>query len=111
MDVCFSELILFRNSIYFLEIIEIEGYSEYEKLNICKSYLIKKELEENALTFDDVTFTDKAYEKIIKNYTKESGIRSLERMIDKILRKIVTELAINNKNKKVRSPSRDRTFL
>ncbi len=83
-----------------LEIIEIEGYSEYEKLNICKSYLIKKELEENALTFDDVTFTDKAYEKIIKNYTKESGIRSLERMIDKILRKIVTELAINNKNKK-----------
>ena len=83
-----------------LEIIEIEGYSEYEKLNICKSYLIKKELKENALTFDDVTFTDKAYEKIIKNYTKESGIRSLERMIDKILRKIVTELAINNKNKK-----------
>lgn len=82
-----------------LEIIEIDGYTEYEKLNICKSYLIKKGLENNCLNKDQVIFTDDAFLKIIKNYTKESGIRELERMIDKILRKIVTEIVLNNKEK------------
>lgn len=82
-----------------LEIIEIDGYTEYEKLNICKSYLIKKGLENNCLNKDQVIFTDAAFLKIIKNYTKESGIRELERMIDKILRKIVTEIVLNNKEK------------
>lgn len=74
-----------------LEIVELSSYTEYEKQDIALNHLIPKELEEHGLTSEDVTFTDVVILNIIRNYTKEAGVRELERLIATILRKIVKE--------------------
>ena len=79
-----------------LEIIYLDSYSEYEKLSIAKNYLIPKALDEHGLTSLQVQFTDKAILDIINYYTKEAGVRNLERMIAKILRKIVKQVLTDN---------------
>jgi len=85
-----------------MEIIYLPGYTEDEKLEIAKKYLFKKQLEYNGLTEKDVNITDEAYLKIIREYTRESGLRELERQISKILRKIAKEkLEKDEKFKKV----------
>lgn len=75
-----------------LEIIYLDSYTEYEKLSIAKNYLIPKALEEHGLTSLQVKFTDEAILDIINYYTKEAGVRNLERLIAKILRKIVRKV-------------------
>ena len=75
-----------------LEIIELSSYTEYEKLDIAKNYLIPRELEEHGLTELEVQFSDDAILKIIRNYTKEAGVRELERIIASVLRKVVKKL-------------------
>ena len=80
-----------------LEIIEVSSYTEYEKLDIAKRHLIPKELEEHGLTSLEVNFKDDAIMKIIRSYTKEAGVRELERMIATILRKVVKKILINQK--------------
>ena len=72
-----------------LEIIEVSSYTEYEKLDIVRDYILPKELEEHGLTELQITFNDKALLIIIRNYTKEAGVRELERIIASILRKVV----------------------
>lgn len=79
-----------------LEIIYLDSYTEYEKLSIAKNYLIPKALDEHGLTSLQVQFTDKAILDIINYYTKEAGVRNLERMIAKILRKIVKQVLTDN---------------
>lgn len=79
-----------------LEIIEVPSYTEYEKISIAKDYLIPKELHEHGLTEIEVQFTDSAIIKIINNYTKEAGVRELQRTIASLLRKIVKRLLTNN---------------
>ncbi|MDD3241867.1 MAG: endopeptidase La [Bacilli bacterium] len=74
-----------------LEIIELSSYTEYEKLDIAKKHLIPRELETHGLKKDFITFSDEVILKIIRNYTKESGVRNLDRQIASIIRKIVTE--------------------
>lgn len=71
-----------------MEIIQIPGYTEYEKEKIATGYLIPKQLKENGLSQDDVVFSKNAIHSIIKQYTKEAGVRNLEREISSILRKI-----------------------
>ena len=83
-----------------LEIIEIGSYTEYEKLDIAKKHIIVKEIKEHGLEDKDIIFTDKAILTIIKNYTKEAGVRDLERNIASILRKIATEIVLNKQKKK-----------
>ena len=78
-----------------LEIINISSYTEYEKLDIAKKHLIPKELEQHGLTSLQVQIEDEAIMTIIRNYTKEAGVRELERMIATMLRKIVKELLLN----------------
>ena len=78
-----------------LEIIEVSSYTEYEKLDIAKRHLIPKELEEHGLTSLEVNFKDDAIMKVIRSYTKEAGVRELERMIATILRKVVKKILIN----------------
>ena len=78
-----------------LEIINISSYTEYEKLDIAKKHLIPKELEQHGLTSLQVQIEDEAIMIIIRNYTKEAGVRELERMIATMLRKIVKELLLN----------------
>jgi ATP-dependent Lon protease len=79
-----------------LEIIDISGYTEFEKIDIAKKHLLPKILKLNGIDDNYVTVTDKALKKIIRNYTKESGVRELNRQLDKIIRKIVTQIVINN---------------
>ena len=75
-----------------LELIELSSYTEYEKLDIAKNYLIPRQLEEHGLTELQVSFEDDAILTIIRNYTKEAGVRELERLIASLLRKIVKKL-------------------
>lgn len=72
-----------------LEIIELSSYTEYEKLDIAKNHLIPKQLEEHGLTEIDVQFEEEAILILIRYYTKEAGVRELERVIASLLRKIV----------------------
>ena len=78
-----------------LEIIELSSYTEYEKLDIAKNYLIPRELEEHGLTELQVQFSNDAILTLIRNYTKEAGVRELERLIARLLRKIVKKLLTN----------------
>jgi ATP-dependent Lon protease len=75
-----------------LEIMTLPGYTEWEKLAIARQYLIPKQKEANGIRDIDVRFSDDAIRKIIHDYTKEAGVRSLERDLAKICRKIATEV-------------------
>ena len=79
-----------------LEIIEINGYTEYEKLDIAKKHLITRLLKEHGLDDKNVSISDNALMMIIRNYTKEAGVRELERCISKIFRKIAKEIVVND---------------
>ena len=76
-----------------MEIIDIPGYTYEEKFNIAKKHLIPKQIVANGLKKSYVKFTDKALKEIISGYTKEAGVRILERTIAKVLRKIAVEYA------------------
>ncbi len=80
-----------------LEIININGYTYDDKLLIAKDYLIKESLKNNKLKGTDLVFTDNIIEEIISNYTKESGVRELDRLINKIVRKVITDYKRNKK--------------
>ena len=80
-----------------LEIINLSSYTEYEKLDIAKNYLIPKKLEEHGLTPLQVEIKDDALLILIRNYTKESGVRELERVISSLLRKIVKKMLMEKK--------------
>ena len=77
-----------------LEIIELSSYTEYEKLDIAKKHLILRELKNHGLENKNITFSDEAILTIIRNYTKEAGVRELERLIASILRKIVKNIVL-----------------
>ncbi|AWH90334.1 endopeptidase La [Buchnera aphidicola (Melanaphis sacchari)] len=78
-----------------MEIIRLSGYTENEKLNIAKSYLYPKQIKRNALKSNELKITDEAIIDIIQYYTREAGVRSLEREISKICRKVVKKLVLN----------------
>lgn len=82
-----------------LEIIELSSYTEYEKFDIAKKHLIKRLLEEHGLNNKEVVFEDEAIFTIIRNYTKEAGVRDLERELSTILRKIVKEMVLGHSKK------------
>ena len=76
-----------------MEIISLAGYSEEEKLHIAKRYLIPRQLEEHGLTADRVEFDDAAVRRIVAEYTREAGVRNLERQIGAVARKIAAQVA------------------
>lgn len=76
-----------------MEIIDISGYTYEEKFNIAKKHLLPKQLKENGLKKSNVRFTDKALRELISGYTKEAGVRTLERTIASVLRKVAVEYA------------------
>ncbi|MDR1487235.1 MAG: endopeptidase La [Deltaproteobacteria bacterium] len=79
-----------------MEIIRIPGYTEDEKLNIAKNFLIKKQIQANGLSLDKVDLTDNAILTTIRRYTREAGVRGLEREIASICRKLAREVVKNN---------------
>lgn len=74
-----------------MEVIEVNSYTENEKFHIAKEYLVEKQREKNGLSAKDLSFSDHALEKIIHNYTREAGVRNLERRIGDICRKAARE--------------------
>ena len=82
-----------------MEIIRLPGYIEDEKLNIAKQYLIPKQLERNGLDDNEVKLTDKSVLDIVRYYTREAGVRGLERQIAKIFRKSVKERVLSDAKK------------
>jgi ATP-dependent Lon protease len=81
-----------------MEIIRIAGYTELEKLSIAKKYLLEKQREANGLTGENVAFTDNALLGVIRHYTKEAGVRNLEREIAAICRKVAVEVVRKDRN-------------
>jgi len=84
-----------------MEIIRLYGYTEDEKINIYESYLKPKKIKENGLKNTEISITRPAIIDIIRYYTKESGVRGLEKKISKICRKVVKEMLLNKKIKKI----------
>ena len=76
-----------------MEILELSGYTEEEKLHIARRYLLPKQITANGLNADEVTFTDEAYQTIVRDYTREAGVRGLEREIGSVCRKIAKQIA------------------
>jgi ATP-dependent Lon protease len=76
-----------------MEIIKLSGYTDNEKKAIAKGYLIPRQIRENGLRFEEISFTGPALQRIIRSYTRESGVRNLEREIGSLCRKVVTLIA------------------
>ncbi|MBU0973084.1 MAG: endopeptidase La, partial [Proteobacteria bacterium] len=83
-----------------MEIIQIPGYTEYEKEQIATGFLVPKQLRENGLDDSDVLFSKSAIGAIIKLYTREAGVRNLEREISSVLRKIATQIVKTDTRKR-----------
>jgi ATP-dependent Lon protease len=84
-----------------MEIIRIPGYTELEKLHIAEKYLLKKELEAHGLTTDNLKYGEATIKAIIRHFTKEAGVRNLEREIATICRKVAKEIAEKGRDKTI----------
>jgi len=83
-----------------MEVIRIPGYTEDEKINIANSFLLPKQIKENGVKKEELDLVDGTVKEIIRNYTRESGVRNLEREISKLARKVVKKV-VNGEEKKV----------
>ena len=84
-----------------MEVIRLSGYTEDEKTNIAQRYLLPKQIKNNGLKAEEITVAESAIRDIIRYYTREAGVRSLEREISKICRKVVKMLLLKKQEKKV----------
>jgi ATP-dependent Lon protease len=76
-----------------MEIIQLDGYTEYEKLEIAKGYLVPRQIRANGLRQDEIRFEEEGIRHIIRDYTREAGVRNLEREIGRVIRKVATRVA------------------
>ena len=84
-----------------MEVIRLSGYTEDEKVNIAKNYLIEKQMTQNGLKNDEIAIRDSVIRDIIRHYTREAGVRNLDREIANICRKIVKRILLKPSEKKV----------
>jgi ATP-dependent Lon protease len=89
-----------------MEVIRIAGYTEPEKMNIAKKFLVSKEMEANGLKAENISFTDGSLLTIIRQYTREAGVRNLEREIASICRKVAREIVTSGDHGPVRINSK-----
>ena len=80
-----------------MELIEVNSYTENEKFHIARDYLVTKQIGRNGLKESQITFSDKSLEKIIHNYTREAGVRNLERRVGDVCRKAARQFLENDK--------------
>jgi ATP-dependent Lon protease len=76
-----------------MEILQLSGYTEQEKVAIARGYLVPRQIRENGLRPEEVTFEDEALRRVVREYTREAGVRGLEREIGTICRKLATHVA------------------
>ena len=86
-----------------MEILDFSGYIEDEKVQIAKRHIIPKQVEENGLSKEDVSFDSNSIKELIRSYTREAGVRNLEREIANILRKVARKI-VESKTKKIKIP-------
>ncbi len=84
-----------------MEVIRIPGYTEDEKLNIALKYLVPKQIKDNGLKENEILISEEAVKEIIQRYTREAGVRNLEREISKICRKVVKSILLKPTSKKI----------
>lgn len=94
-----------------METIHLEGYTELEKLQIARKYLVPRQLRANGLDDGELTFTDEAIQKIIRDYTREAGVRNLERQIGSVCRKCAVKVAGRSLSQDVVTPELVRSYL
>jgi ATP-dependent Lon protease len=94
-----------------MEIISLSGYTEGEKIAIAKGYLIPRQVRENGLRSEEVVFTDNGIRSIIHSYTREAGVRNLEREIGSVCRKVVTSIAEGKTDTVELTPEKVRELL
>jgi ATP-dependent Lon protease len=76
-----------------MEILELDGYTEEEKVRIAQEYLLARQIRENSLRSEEISFDDSAIRAIVRDYTREAGVRNLERQIGTVCRKVATKVA------------------
>ena len=84
-----------------MEVIRLSGYTEDEKVNIAQRYLLPKQMKNNGLKSEEMSLTEDALRDIVRYYTREAGVRSLEREISKVCRKVVKQLLLKSRSSKV----------
>ncbi len=94
-----------------MEIINLSGYTENEKCAIAKQYLIPRQIRENGLRSEEIEFTDEALYTVIRSYTREAGVRNLEREIGSVCRKVVTVIAENKTKSVTVTPEKVQEYL
>ena len=94
-----------------MEVIRIPGYTEDEKLNIAKNYLVPKQLKANGLKKGELTISDSAIMDVIRHYSREAGVRNLDREISKLCRKAVKDHLLNDKKKTSVTPRNIEKYL
>ncbi len=94
-----------------MEVIHLDGYTEYEKVHIAKRYLVPRQVARNGLLKEEIVFTDEALGKVIQDYTREAGVRNLERQIGAVCRKVAVEVAAGEENVVTVTPELVRSYL
>ncbi len=94
-----------------MEIIQLDGYTEYEKLQIAQRHLVPRQLKAHALADEEITFTAEALRKIVQDYTREAGVRNLERQIGAVCRKSVVKIAAQEWTHVMITPELVREYL
>ncbi len=84
-----------------MEVIRLSGYTEDEKLNIAKRYLLPKQMKDHGLNEDELSVSESALRDIVRYYTREAGVRSMEREVSKICRKVVKTLLVKKSKEKI----------
>ncbi|RLD09176.1 MAG: endopeptidase La [Chloroflexota bacterium] len=94
-----------------MEIIRLSGYTDKEKKAIAEQYLIPRQIRENGLRFEEISFSEDALQTIIRSYTREAGVRNLERELGSVCRKVVTKIAEGEIESLDITPEKVREFL
>jgi len=95
-----------------MEVIELPGYTERDKLSIARRHLVPKQLEGHGLTASDIDLTDDALDKLVREYTREAGVRNLDRNIASLVRKVARRVAAQRSSSAVPAPIRiDAAFV
>ncbi|MBN2033212.1 MAG: endopeptidase La [Deltaproteobacteria bacterium] len=94
-----------------METIRLDGYTEYEKVHIACRYLVPRQLKVNGLRENEITFTDEALRKIVQDYTREAGVRNLERLIGAVCRKSAVKIAGGERSFLTVTPETVRVYL